>query len=225
MFIDYYKVLEVPDNSSLQEIKDKYRKLAKKYHPDRNPEGAAKSKMQSINEAYSILSESKARALYDVERANFINTTGQYSNQKADANSFSFDENEQLKEWIRNAKKNAENNKVGITIQQSNFNLIIFPYVFVTLVIVGNIVSHPYSKKISVLKTGYFWAIWVTIFLLFIAQFKFPFRALIWSCITTLSISLSILLYKYMNDIGPLVTVNLFLTTPCLIITLRQKNR
>ena len=63
---DYYEILGVPKNAGLDEIKKTYRKLALKYHPDRNPgDKAAEEKFKEATEAYEILSDSKKRATYD----------------------------------------------------------------------------------------------------------------------------------------------------------------
>jgi curved DNA-binding protein len=65
-FIDYYKVLGVAKNADEAEIKKAYRKLARKYHPDVNPNDAgAKKKFQEINEANEVLSDSEKRKKYD----------------------------------------------------------------------------------------------------------------------------------------------------------------
>ncbi len=63
---DYYEVLGVTKDSSDEEIKKAYRKLAKKYHPDVNPNNKeAEEKFKEVNEAYGVLSNSEARAKYD----------------------------------------------------------------------------------------------------------------------------------------------------------------
>ncbi len=65
-FIDYYKILELDKSASEAEIKKAYRKLARKYHPDLNPNDAsAKQKFQRINEANEVLSDPEKRKKYD----------------------------------------------------------------------------------------------------------------------------------------------------------------
>jgi curved DNA-binding protein len=65
-FIDYYKVLEVAKNASEDDIKKAYRKLARKYHPDLNPnDKQAHKKFQQINEANEVLSDPEKRKKYD----------------------------------------------------------------------------------------------------------------------------------------------------------------
>ncbi len=65
-FIDYYKLLEIDKNASEADIKKAYRKLARKYHPDLNPNNEdAKKKFQQINEANEVLSNAENRKKYD----------------------------------------------------------------------------------------------------------------------------------------------------------------
>jgi curved DNA-binding protein len=65
-FIDYYKVLELDKNASEKEIKNAYRKLARKYHPDLNPnDEEANKKFQQLNEANEVLSDPEKRKKYD----------------------------------------------------------------------------------------------------------------------------------------------------------------
>src|SRR5262249_42504559 len=63
---DYYNLLGVARNASEAEIKSAYRKLAMKYHPDKNPGNKdAEERVRKINSAYEVLSDAKKRQLYD----------------------------------------------------------------------------------------------------------------------------------------------------------------
>jgi len=65
-FIDYYKTLGLDKKATLDDIKKAYRKLARKYHPDLNPDNAdAKLSFQNINEANNVLSDPEKRKKYD----------------------------------------------------------------------------------------------------------------------------------------------------------------
>ncbi|MFT8718934.1 molecular chaperone DnaJ [Acetobacter sp.] len=64
--LDYYAVLEVTREVSSDELKKAYRKLAMKYHPDRNPgDAVAEARFKEINEAYDVLKDDQKRAAYD----------------------------------------------------------------------------------------------------------------------------------------------------------------
>src|SRR5688572_6102060 len=63
---DYYEVLGVGKDASEKEIKQAFRKLAKKFHPDTNPDNPqAEAKFKEINEAYEVLGEKEKREKYD----------------------------------------------------------------------------------------------------------------------------------------------------------------
>ena len=62
---DYYEILNVSRNTSKDDIKSAYRKLALQYHPDRNKSPEAEGKFKEISEAYAVLSDDEKRTQYD----------------------------------------------------------------------------------------------------------------------------------------------------------------
>ena len=69
---DYYKILGVSKNADEKTIKKAYRKLARQYHPDHNPNSkTAEDKFKDVNEAYEVLGDSANRAKYDQLGANY----------------------------------------------------------------------------------------------------------------------------------------------------------
>ena len=67
VFKDYYKILGISFSASKQEIRQSYRDMSLKWHPDRNPDKDVTEIMQDINEAYSILYDDTSRSKYDKE--------------------------------------------------------------------------------------------------------------------------------------------------------------
>lgn len=69
---DYYQILGLSKDASPKEVKKVYRKLAAKYHPDKNPDNtAAEDKFKEVNEAYQVLSDPEKRKKYDTLGANW----------------------------------------------------------------------------------------------------------------------------------------------------------
>lgn len=71
----YYAILGVSHNANFLEIKKSYRKLARKYHPDRNKSPLAEETIKKINEAFEILSDRRKRKQYDLEASNIYDAT------------------------------------------------------------------------------------------------------------------------------------------------------
>jgi len=90
---NYYKILGVERNATADQIKKAYRKLAMKWHPDRNTTNKqeAESKFKEIGEAYSILSDDKKRKQYDL-----LGSDGMNSSSFSSGNHFTFNHAEDL---------------------------------------------------------------------------------------------------------------------------------
>jgi len=83
---DYYKILTVDKKASQDEIKKQYRKLARKYHPDKNPDDkASEEKFKELQEAYEVLKDPEKRSKYDTLGSNWK----QYQHAGADGFDFS----------------------------------------------------------------------------------------------------------------------------------------
>lgn len=116
MFIDYYLIFDLPKTATKDEIKKRYRELAKKYHPDINNDENATALMQEILEAYYILSDDEARERYDLlydryytyqnESKTRYSSTQNAEESKAEFYAFQFND-PILEKWIINAKKQA----------------------------------------------------------------------------------------------------------------------
>ena len=86
---DYYKILGVNRSASQDEIKKKYRKLASKYHPDRNPDDpSAEKKFKELGEAYEVLKDPEKRKLYDKVGKDWK----RYQQTGGDAHDFNWDQ-------------------------------------------------------------------------------------------------------------------------------------
>ncbi|WP_282631173.1 J domain-containing protein [Empedobacter sedimenti] len=123
MFKDYYKILEININATDDEIKQAFKSLAKKWHPDKNPESDTTQVMQDLNEAKLILLDKEARSKYNIEYYNFY----EFVNNKQE-NTYSSDTNREkhtqssyetyqreyqikddiLKKWMNNAEEQAK---------------------------------------------------------------------------------------------------------------------
>jgi curved DNA-binding protein len=102
-FIDYYKILEITKAASQDDIKKAYRKLARKYHPDLNPNNAeAEKKFKEINEANEVLSHIENRKKYD-----------QFGKDWKHADAFEAEKNRQNNSQAHTNRTNAESEYSG----------------------------------------------------------------------------------------------------------------
>jgi molecular chaperone DnaJ len=83
----HYAILGVSQNANFQEIRKSYRKLAKKYHPDRNKSPNAEETIKKINQAFEVLSDRRKRKQYDLEASNIFDARdSKYKENLSDQN-------------------------------------------------------------------------------------------------------------------------------------------
>ncbi|XP_056403200.1 dnaJ homolog subfamily B member 5 isoform X2 [Hyla sarda] len=87
---DYYKILGIPSGANEDEIKKAYRKMALKYHPDKNKDANAEDKFKEIAEAYDVLSDPKKRAVYDQYGEEGLKTGGGSSGNTGNSFHYTF---------------------------------------------------------------------------------------------------------------------------------------
>lgn len=98
---DYYKILEIDKNASQEDIKKAYRRLAKKYHPDKNPDNKVyEEKFKEISEANEVLSDPEKRKKYDQLGSNWKH----YQNAGTEGN-----------EWFRNFQSSRQGGGANFT--------------------------------------------------------------------------------------------------------------
>lgn len=115
MFKDYYLILDIYATATSSDIKKAYKKQAKKWHPDVNPDSNTTERMKDINEAYLILNDSEARERYDKEYQNYyafkmthaVVQTKPDEFQNATVNEEYEIQDETLNTWMNNARKQA----------------------------------------------------------------------------------------------------------------------
>ena len=118
MLKDYYAILGVSSKASQKDIRDAYKRMSLRWHPDRNPGKDTEEAMKDINEAYSILKDEQKRYRYDQEYNNLHlnnsedkDTTVSQSTESSKYNSYEYEytvKDENLRNDINNARKEAE---------------------------------------------------------------------------------------------------------------------
>jgi DnaJ-class molecular chaperone len=132
----YYTILEVSERASFQEIKRSYRKLARKYHPDRNAAIEAEDTIKKINQAFEVLSNREKRRQYDSDillteivpndqeqTPNDLHESSSIGSQNSSVGSFKYPST-----FWNNARDNAtDNTKTMLDTPRSRFHITIEP--------------------------------------------------------------------------------------------------
>lgn len=134
---DYYKILNINNNSNKDDIKKAYRKLAIKFHPDKNKNNKeSENKFKEINEAYEVLSDKNKKKDYDLTKRNinnfhttqtfhfknvgnanvFINRFFNYNFQNINSNNSLFRISNNTRVYLHNLKNNIYNEMTGIIV-------------------------------------------------------------------------------------------------------------
>jgi DnaJ-class molecular chaperone len=132
----YYAILEVSERASFQEIKRSYRKLARKYHPDRNNASEAEETIKKINQAFEVLSNREKRRQYDSDilltefvpkdqeqTPNDLHESSSFGSQNSSAGSFKHSNT-----FWNKARNNAtDNTRTMLDTPRSRFHITIEP--------------------------------------------------------------------------------------------------
>ena len=132
-YIDYYKILGIDKNATQDDVKKAYKQLARKYHPDLNPNDPdAVKKFQEINEANEVLSDPEKRTKYDQygenwKHADEFNTQQQQSTTPTDSRRNIINNNVQTQQQTQTQRqsvppvtnRNAKQNAVSTAPQQT----------------------------------------------------------------------------------------------------------
>lgn len=121
----YYAILGVSEDANFQEIKKSYRKLAKKYHPDRNKSDNAEDTIKKINEAFETLSDRKKRKQYDLESSNIFDLEESNNGEKEN---LSDQKQENLQNFAKSEfKSNSGHDSSLLDTIRSRFHILIEP--------------------------------------------------------------------------------------------------
>jgi DnaJ-class molecular chaperone len=122
----YYAILGASQDANFQEIKKSYRKLAKKYHPDRNKSSHAEETVKKINEAFEILSDKRKRKQYDLESSNIFDLKDS-NNEEKEQNLSNLKQTNSHKFANTESKNNVGYDNLLLDTIRSRFHILIEP--------------------------------------------------------------------------------------------------
>lgn len=159
MFVDFYKLLEVPIDATNAEIVRAFKNQAKKWHPDKNIGIDTTERMKLINIAKYILCDEEARELFNIEYKKFVKFEQKkqecsQSNNEDSAQNVNEEyeiEDENLTKWIENARKQSIIHLQNMLLEFRDSSYIGF-YTFIDLALKGIIISIIYILIVQIFK-------------------------------------------------------------------------
>ncbi len=122
----YYAIFGISHDANFQEIKKSYRKLAKKYHPDRNKSPHAEETIKKINEAFEILCDKRKRRRYDLESSNIFDQKDQNYDEE-EGNLSNSKQMNSYKFASADSKSNVGYDNIFLDTIRSRFHILIEP--------------------------------------------------------------------------------------------------
>lgn len=218
-FVDYYSILNISITANSKEIKSKYRKLAIKNHPDRNPNDiSAKEKIQAINQAYNVLGNQINKIVYDEERLKHYSTI--IDTFPTPEPLYKTPQPQYIPPRPTRQYASAEQPETNtVKIKQNYIGLKLFGIfgIFSSILILWAS-NNPFNKQLRtagvVLYITAIIPFLLTIEILFSKVFKST--SIVWSIISIISLVVAVFLYEKINDAGIIFFVVIFLTFPSL---------
>jgi curved DNA-binding protein CbpA len=121
MFKDYYAILEVSQDTTADEIRSSYKRLALKWHPDRNVGKDVTGVMQDINEAYNVLKDENIRTRYDEQYKEFLKFRKQHNFASSSTNQDSTNAKESNNSSTTTHQRQYSSHKHAYSYHSSNY--------------------------------------------------------------------------------------------------------
>jgi hypothetical protein len=180
----YYEVLGIHSSATDEEIKFAYKKLAKKFHPDiyRGDKAYATNKMQSINEAYSILFDHDLREEYDfvLQRnsstsSGYADNNNYYDDSETEEDTYSYEYSQSYENNINNADTTTNTSELGCMYSLPVITIVffLFPPVSIYIGLILLVLRLIATKDMPAKRRATIWYIVIGVILILVGAFAF----------------------------------------------------